>query len=81
MKKKKINLKLYEMFLIRKKFIIGILISLILEAAISGIYKILSKVIDGLGNHTITWLISFVLLFLLLVIVKGFANNIEFIFK
>lgn len=78
MKKKKINLKLYEMFLIRKKFIIGILISLILEAAISlGLPGILSKVIDGLGNHTITWLISFVLLFLLLVIVKGFATTLN----
>lgn len=78
MKKKKINLKLYEMFLIRKKIIIGILISLILEAAISlGLPGILSKVIDGLENHTITWLISFVLFFLLLVIIKGFATTLN----
>lgn len=75
MKEKALNFTLLQIFITRKKFILGILFSLIIEAIISlGLPGILSRIIDGLGKQTVTWLVSFVLFFLVIVLVKGFAT-------
>mgnify|MGYP002771105402 CR=1 FL=1 len=39
-----------------------------------GLPGILSKIIDGLGKQTVTWLVAFILFFLAMVVVKGFAT-------
>ena len=78
MKKKAINITLVKSFRIRKKYIIGILLALLIESGISlGLPGILSKIIDGLGNESVKWLISFVFVFLGLVIIKGLATIIN----
>ena len=75
MKKKILSDTLLQIFRTRKRFVFGILISLILETVISlGLPGILSKIIDGLGKQTITWLVAFILFFLAVVVVKGFAT-------
>ena len=75
MEKKKANNTISKIFANRKKYIFGILIALIVEAAISlGLPGILSKIIDGLGNKSLKWLISFVLVFLVIVLIKGLAT-------
>ena len=75
MKKKILSDTLLQIFRTRKGFVFGILISLILETLISlGLPGILSKIIDGLGKQTVTWLVAFILFFLAMVVVKGFAT-------
>lgn len=75
MKKKVLNDILVQIFLTRKKFVFGILVSLILETVISlGLPGILSKIIDGLGKRTVTWLVSVVLFYLVIVLLKSFAS-------
>ena len=75
MKKRILSDTLLQIFRTRKRFVLGILISLILETVISlGLPGILSKIIDGLGKQTITWLVAFILFFLAVVVVKGFAT-------
>ena len=75
MQKKILSDTLLQIFRTRKRFVFGILISLILETVISlGLPGILSKIIDGLGKQTITWLVAFILFFLAVVVVKGFAT-------
>lgn len=75
MKKKILSDTLLQIFRTRKRFVFGILISLILETVISlGLPGILSRIIDGLGKQTITWLVAFILFFLAVVVVKGFAT-------
>lgn len=82
MKKKILSDTLLQIFRTRKRFVFGILISLILETVISlGLPGILSKIIDGLGKQTITWLVAFILFFLAVVVVKGFATVFKFLFK
>lgn len=72
---KGLNTTLLRIFMTRKKFIFGILVFLILETIISlGLPGILSNIIDGLGKETITWLVSFVLFFLAIVLLKGIAT-------
>ena len=64
MKKKILSDTLLQIFRTRKRFVFGILISLILETVISlGLPGILSKILDGLGKQTITWLVAFILFF------------------
>ncbi len=75
MKKKILSDTLLQIFRTRKRFVFGISISLILETVISlGLPGILSRIIDGLGKQTITWLVAFILFFLAIVVVKGFAT-------
>ena len=75
MKKKILSDTLLQIFRTRTRFVFGILISLILETVISlGLPGILSKIIDGLGKQTVTWLVAFILFFLAIVVVKGFAT-------
>ncbi len=71
-----------QIFRTRKRFVFGILISLILETVISlGLPGILSKIIDGLGKQTVTWLVAFILFFLAIVVVKRICNSFKFLFK
>lgn len=75
MKKKILSDTLSQIFRTRKRFVFGILMALILETVISlGLPGILSKIIDGLGKQTATWLVTFILFFLVIVVVKGFAT-------
>lgn len=75
MKKKTLNNTFAQIFLSRKKVVLGILVSLILETIISlGLPGILSKIIDGLGKRTFTWLVLVVLFYLIIVLLKGFAS-------
>ena len=79
MKKKILSDTLLQIFRTRKRFVFGILISLILETVISlGLPGILSKIIDGLGKQTVTWLVAFILFFLA---IKRICNSFKFLFK
>lgn len=81
MKKKILSDTLLQIFRTRKRFVFGILISLILETVISlGLPGILSRIIDGLGKQTITWLVAFILFFGSCGR-KRICNSFKFLFK
>ena len=75
MRKETIYTALIRKFRSGRLYLAGILITLVFETTISLLLpSFMSKIIDGLSKHTMTWLASLTMLFLIAVLANGFFN-------